>query len=214
MADTGNNRKIVNFTYSCLYTRPIKVVSVDNIISNHFYYFILKIYTNYKLPAFRTNFIKLRFWKLLSNSSATFNLENVSLLSNPNFNSKNGVAYKKTCSSLVLLKCRPHLKTSSFCPKICFGSIYGFSKSLISFNKLASKGTPIRGNFSYVGIICLKVGGVKGGLKGWKRFFIIVCFAKASLIMVCDLQPLADIPNTACFGDTFPCYIFWLFMIS
>ena len=40
-ADTGNNRKIVNFRYSCLYARPMKVVSVDNIIrNNHFYYFI------------------------------------------------------------------------------------------------------------------------------------------------------------------------------
>ena len=38
-AGTGNNRKIVNFTYSCLYVRPIKVVGVDNIIrSNHFHY--------------------------------------------------------------------------------------------------------------------------------------------------------------------------------
>ena len=40
MADTGNNRKIVNFTYNSLYARPIKVVSVDNLIrNNHFYYF-------------------------------------------------------------------------------------------------------------------------------------------------------------------------------
>ena len=29
MGDTGKNRKIVNFAYSCLYDRPIKVVSVD-----------------------------------------------------------------------------------------------------------------------------------------------------------------------------------------
>ena len=34
-------------------------------------------------------------WKLLSNNEATFNLENVNLLSNPNVNPKNGVAYKK-----------------------------------------------------------------------------------------------------------------------
>ena len=27
-ADTGNNRKIVSFTFSCLYTRPIKVVGL------------------------------------------------------------------------------------------------------------------------------------------------------------------------------------------
>ena len=40
-ADTGNNRKIVNFTYSCFYSRPMKVVSVDSITrSNHFYYSI------------------------------------------------------------------------------------------------------------------------------------------------------------------------------
>ena len=36
-------------------------------------------------------------WKLLSNYLATFNLENVNLLSNPNVNLRNGVAYKKTC---------------------------------------------------------------------------------------------------------------------
>ena len=55
-ADAGNDRKIVNFTYS--------------------------------LP--------LCLWKLLSNSYATFNLENVNLLSDPNVNPENGVAYKKT----------------------------------------------------------------------------------------------------------------------
>ena len=49
----------------------------------------------YKLPVFRTNFLKLKFWKLLSNSYATFNLENVNLLSNPSVNPQNGVAYKK-----------------------------------------------------------------------------------------------------------------------
>ena len=66
--DTGNNRK-VNFTFSCLYARSIKVVGL------------------------------LKFWKLLSNSSATSNLENVNLLSKPTVNIKNGaVAYKKqTC---------------------------------------------------------------------------------------------------------------------
>ena len=42
-----------------------------------------------------TNFLKLNFWKLLSNSKETFNIENVNLLSNPNPNPKNGVAYKK-----------------------------------------------------------------------------------------------------------------------
>ena len=43
-ADSGRNREIFNFTYICLYTRPIKVVSVDNIIrKNHFYYFIKSI---------------------------------------------------------------------------------------------------------------------------------------------------------------------------
>ena len=36
---------------------------------------LLKIYINYKLPGFRIKFLKLKFWKLLSNSSATFNLE-------------------------------------------------------------------------------------------------------------------------------------------
>ena len=54
---------------------------------------ILQIYTNYKLPVFRTNFLKLKFWKLLSNSLATFNLDNVNLL--PNVNPQNGVSCKK-----------------------------------------------------------------------------------------------------------------------
>ena len=55
-------------------------------------------YSNYILPVFRTNFLKLIFWKLVSNYLATLNLENVNLLSKPNVNPKNGVAYKKTCS--------------------------------------------------------------------------------------------------------------------
>ena len=38
-------------------------------------------------------------WKLLSNYQATFNLEKVNLLSNPNVNPKNGVAYEKMCKS-------------------------------------------------------------------------------------------------------------------
>ena len=60
--------------------------------------FILKIYTNYKLPMFRTNFLKLKFWKSLSNSQSTFNLENLNLLSNSNVNPQNGVVCKeKTC---------------------------------------------------------------------------------------------------------------------
>ena len=40
--------------------------------------------------------------KLLSNSLATFNLENVNLLSNLNINPEDGVAYKK---SVVYPKC-------------------------------------------------------------------------------------------------------------
>ena len=56
---------------------------------------LLKIYTNYKLPGFRIKFLKLKFWKLLSNSSATFNLERVNLLSNANVERGNGIAYKK-----------------------------------------------------------------------------------------------------------------------
>ena len=42
-----------------------------------------------------TNFLKLKFWKLLSNSLATFNLENVNLLSNPNVNPKMELLIKK-----------------------------------------------------------------------------------------------------------------------
>ena len=54
---------------------------------------LLKIYTNYKLPGFGIKFLKLKFWKLLRNSSATFNHERVNLLSNPNAEPKNGIAY-------------------------------------------------------------------------------------------------------------------------
>ena len=57
---------------------------------------LLKIYTNYKLPGFRIKFLKLKFWKLLSNSPATFKLERVNLLSNANVEPENGIAYKKT----------------------------------------------------------------------------------------------------------------------
>ena len=38
-------------------------------------------------------------WKLLSNYYVTFKLENVNLLSNPDVNPKNGVAFKKMCKS-------------------------------------------------------------------------------------------------------------------
>ena len=72
---------IFNFTYSCLYASLIKVVSVDNVIRTVF--------------TIRTNLLKLKFWKLLSNSYATFDLENVNLIRNCNINSKVGVAYKK-----------------------------------------------------------------------------------------------------------------------
>ena len=44
---------------------------------------------------YRTSFVKLKFWKLLSNSKATFDPENVNLLKNPNVKHKNPVAYKK-----------------------------------------------------------------------------------------------------------------------
>ena len=42
--------------------------------------------------------------KLLSNSLAAFNLENVNLLSNLNINPKNRVVYKKTCSESQILE--------------------------------------------------------------------------------------------------------------
>ena len=47
---------------------------------------------------FRSNFLKLKFWKLLSNSYCPeqLNLENVNLLSNPNVNPKNVATYEKT----------------------------------------------------------------------------------------------------------------------
>ena len=47
---------------------------------------------------FKTNFLKLKFWKLRSNSYCPeqLNLENVNLLSNPNVNPKNVATYEKT----------------------------------------------------------------------------------------------------------------------
>ena len=56
MADTGNNRKIVNFTYSCLYASPIKVVSVDNIVRNNHW----------------TNFLKLKFLEIAKQLLSNF----------------------------------------------------------------------------------------------------------------------------------------------
>ena len=47
-----------------------------------------------------TNFLKLKFWKLLCSVQVTFNLENINLLSNPNVDHTNGVANEKTCISL------------------------------------------------------------------------------------------------------------------
>ena len=46
---------------------------------------------------FRSNFLKLKFWKMLSNSYCPeqLNLENVNLLSNPNVNPKDVVTYEK-----------------------------------------------------------------------------------------------------------------------
>ena len=44
---------------------------------------------------FRTNFLKLKFWKSLSNFQGTSNLEKVNLLSNANANPQNVVANKK-----------------------------------------------------------------------------------------------------------------------
>ena len=37
--NTYNNRKIANFTYSCFYAWPGKVVSVDNVTRNNQFYY-------------------------------------------------------------------------------------------------------------------------------------------------------------------------------
>ena len=83
-ADTGNNRKIVNFTFSCLYARPIKVVSVDKYNKEQSFLLFLML---------KSNFLKIKFMEMLSNSKTTFNLESVNFLSNANVNPQNGVAY-------------------------------------------------------------------------------------------------------------------------
>ena len=41
------------------------LVTLEKLLILHF---TLKIYANYKLPVFGTNFLKLKFWKLLINS--------------------------------------------------------------------------------------------------------------------------------------------------
>ena len=38
------------------------------------------------------------FWKLVSSSEVTFKIQNLNLLTKPNFNPKNEVAHKKTCT--------------------------------------------------------------------------------------------------------------------
>ena len=83
-ADTGNNRKIVNFTFSCYYARPIKVVKVDKYNKEQSFLLFLML---------KSNFLKIKFMEMLSNSKATFNLESVNFLSNSNVNPQNGVAY-------------------------------------------------------------------------------------------------------------------------
>ena len=83
-ADTGNNRKIVNFTFSCYYARPIKVVEVDKYNKEQSFLLFLML---------KSNFLKIKFMEMLSNSKATFNLESVNFLSNSNVNPQNGVAY-------------------------------------------------------------------------------------------------------------------------
>ena len=84
-------------TSKAKFRRKMQIYSSKNVLC------ILKIQTNYKLRVFRTNFLKLKFCKLLSNSQATFNLENVNWLSNSNVNPKNGVAYKRKNVYLLLL---------------------------------------------------------------------------------------------------------------
>ena len=54
--------------------------------------YIVAIYT----ASVPDKFLKIKFWKSLSNSKTTFNVEKVeNLLRNANINPKNGVAYKK-----------------------------------------------------------------------------------------------------------------------
>ena len=47
---------------SCLYARPVKVVSVDNKRKKQSFLLFIKflMYANYKLPMFRKNFLKLK----------------------------------------------------------------------------------------------------------------------------------------------------------
>ena len=55
---------------SCLYARPVKVVSVNNKRKKQSFLLFIKflMYANYKLPMFRKNFLKLKFWELRSTS--------------------------------------------------------------------------------------------------------------------------------------------------
>ena len=82
-ADAGNIRKIVNFTYT------------------------LKIWTNYKLPVFRTNFLILKFWKLLSNSYCPKQLLTLKMSicsPSPTLTQKMEILMKKKLSKLKQMK--------------------------------------------------------------------------------------------------------------
>ena len=83
-ADTGNNRKIVYFTYSSLCARSMKVVSVDK----------------YNKKQSLEKFLKSKILEI--GKHLISNLENVNMLSSPNFSLRNGVASKKrTCITKV-----------------------------------------------------------------------------------------------------------------
>ena len=84
-------KNILSLRYPCNFLITFKSIPVNSVLC------ILKIYANINcqcLGQISWNLLEI-FWWLLSNSYATFNLENLNLLSNPNINSKNGVAYKK-----------------------------------------------------------------------------------------------------------------------
>ena len=75
--DTGNNRRIVDFKYSCFYAKPIDMVSVDNIItfesiSVKSVLCILKIYTSYKTASVQDKHLIIKILEIATQLLSNF----------------------------------------------------------------------------------------------------------------------------------------------
>ena len=84
------------------------------------------------------DFLKLKFWELLNNSWATFDLENENLLRNPNINFQHGVAYIKR-----------HVWENLFCQAKYFLLIIGLIKTSFLSSYSSSVFTLVRTAFLF-----------------------------------------------------------------